>query len=54
VDLAYSSDGVGLACIAPRQRRGIDVNPVLLRAWNGASGRDRLSTKEPGATLAAA
>lgn len=50
----YSSEGVGAACIALQERRGIDVNLVLFNAWNGASGRGVLSQRELDAALAAA
>lgn len=50
----YSSEGVGEACIALQERRGVDVNLILFGAWNGASGRGRLSAAELGAAVAAA
>ena len=40
----YSAEGVGEACIALQERRGVDVNLILFCAWNGASGRGVLST----------
>jgi uncharacterized protein (TIGR02444 family) len=49
----YSSEGVGAACLALQERRGVDVNLVLFCIWNGASGRGRLSAGELDAALAA-
>jgi len=49
----YGSEGVGQACIALQERRGIDVNLVLFCVWNGASGRGVLTGGELIAALSA-
>jgi uncharacterized protein (TIGR02444 family) len=49
----YSTEGVGEACLKLQERRNIDVNVILFCAFNGASGRGALDSKELEAALAA-
>ncbi len=49
----YGSADVPAACLALQERRGIDVNVMLFCAWNGESGRGRLTDAELDSALAA-
>lgn len=42
----YGREGVSGACIALQDRRGLDVDMILMCGWLGASGRGRLTAEE--------
>ena len=48
----YGRPGVASACIALQDRRGADVNLLLLCCWLGASGRGRVEADELDRALA--
>ena len=42
----YGREGVSGACIALQDRRGLDVDMILMCGWLGASGRGRTNAQE--------
>jgi uncharacterized protein (TIGR02444 family) len=42
----YGREGVSAACIALQDRRGLDVDMILMCGWLGASGRGRTNAQE--------
>ncbi|MBT5416101.1 MAG: TIGR02444 family protein [Rhodospirillaceae bacterium] len=42
----YGREGVSAACIALQDRRGLDVDMILMCCWLGASGRGRANAQE--------
>ena len=49
----YAAEGVGPACIALQEARGLDVNLMLFCVWFAASGRGRMTADELAAAAAA-
>ena len=52
--VTYGRPGVAPGCLSLQDRRGADVNILMLCCWVGASGRGRLEAGEIEAILAAA